>query len=104
MSSKQESSFYAAFKRMNDLPANKIVNGLWPREKTPWQWLSADRMDLPVPEFEKNTSKKDTVIRNVDAVEEDNEKDTSAVSGQETETTQFTRSAGRKKRNNKRNR
>ena len=115
MSSKQESSFYAAFKRMNDLPANKIVNGLWPREKTPWQWLSADRMDLPVPEFEKNTSKKDTVIRNVDTVEEDNEKDTrqaenntekdtSAVSGQETETTQFTRSAGRKKRNNKRNR
>ena len=115
MSSKQESSFYAAFKRMNNLPANKIVNGLWPREKTPWQWLSADRMDLPVPSFEKESSQQFTVVRNGDTVEENNEKDTrtteknteeesAAVAGQETESIEFTRSAGRKKRNNKRNR
>lgn len=115
MDRKQESSFYAAFKRMNDLPGNKIVNGLWPREKTPWQWLSADRMDLPVPVFEKESSPKFTVVRDEAADDKDSENVTqtpenksgsssSVTAEQETGTTQFTRSTGRKKRNNKRNR
>ncbi|MBQ9336026.1 MAG: hypothetical protein IJS14_01860 [Lentisphaeria bacterium] len=28
---------------------------LWPREKTPWQWLDADRFELPLTEFPAKT-------------------------------------------------
>ena len=109
MDRKQETALYAAFKQMNNVPANKVVNGLWPREKTPWHYLSADRMDLPVVTFEKESSKNFTVTRTAETDEEDsqdaaeqreekNSKSNSAADEQEPESVQFTRSAGRKKK------
>ncbi|MBO4304498.1 MAG: hypothetical protein J6A21_07930 [Lentisphaeria bacterium] len=65
-----------AYSRMNDNPANKIVNGLWPQEKTPWQWLSADRMDLPRTVFESApSSKADAADEDAAESEKDSEKD-----------------------------
>ncbi|MBO5762104.1 MAG: hypothetical protein J6S53_11265 [Lentisphaeria bacterium] len=56
LNKQMESTAVKAYNRMNDNPANKIVNGLWSQEKTPWQYLNADRVDLPLPVFDtKNT-------------------------------------------------
>lgn len=111
--SRQEGVLLNAFRRMNDNPQYKIVNGLWPLEKTPWQWLVADRMDLPQVEFEKSSSGK-SVKKSEDQdeeFEEDSEADDAKKDSRQAQTVKkeedddsfenidFTRSTGKAKRN-----
>ena len=46
---------------------------LWPREKTPWQWLDADRFELPLTDFNTKppeASRQPTTPASTDGVEE----------------------------------
>lgn len=110
---RQERVLKNAFNRMNDNPVNKIVNGLWPQDKTPWQWLAADRMDLPQVEFDKRTAVKNDsgaeendedvpVSENEEDTEEKTKKAAGKAADQKDESFEdidFTRSAGKAKRN-----
>ncbi|MBP5183302.1 MAG: hypothetical protein J6331_09790 [Lentisphaeria bacterium] len=99
----------SAFSKMNDIPANKFVNGLWPQEKTPWQWLSADRLDLPRTVFESAPSgKAESSDEEASEPEKGGEKggEKGASGGAEAQEApgevDFTRSAEDRRRNNKR--
>lgn len=99
------------FRRMNDNPANKFVNGLWPQEKTPWQWLGADRMDLPKMSF--GNERTSVSVKNEEAEEEEDGENQQKNSNKnenkedtELEDTpgeiEFTRTSGSKNRNKRR--
>lgn len=107
---KLESAAIRAFNRMNNDPVNKIANGLWPQANTPWQWLGADRAELPVPAFEMKTSAPAAKQDSAEAVEdtEENEGNNNSKGSVEVDeapgNVEFTRSSGKKNRNKKRNR
>ena len=113
LNKQMESTAVRAYNRMNDNPGNKFVNGFWPQEKTPWQWLNADRMDLPLPVFDtkapaagsRNSNGEDAIAEEKESVKNDtdNEKNGAAEAEETAESIEFTRPADNKNRKNKRN-
>lgn len=51
----QRNTILTAYKAINQAKY-KFVDGIWPKENTPWQWVDAEKYDLPKPVF--NSSRK----------------------------------------------
>ena len=50
VSNKQTAALLDAVEKFNNAPGSRPVM-LWPREKTPWAWVDADRYELPAVNF-----------------------------------------------------
>ena len=74
LSRNQRNALLAAFKAINQAKY-KFVDGIWPKENTPWEWIDAEKYDLPKPVF--RNSHTGTQIKNApaeqDAVEDNGE-------------------------------
>lgn len=46
----QRNAVLAAYRTINQAKY-KFVNGIWPKENTPWEWIDAEKYDLPRPVF-----------------------------------------------------
>ena len=56
MSSARAKKLFAAVSELRGKKTNNMVM-LWPREKTPWAWLDADRFELPDPDADRSLPK-----------------------------------------------
>ena len=53
LSPSQTAALRTAFKNINQ-EKYKFVDALWPKENTPWQWIDAEKFDLPKQIFHNN--------------------------------------------------
>ena len=51
LSSSQTAALRNAFRNINQ-EKYKFVDAIWPKENTPWQWIDAEKYDLPKPVFQ----------------------------------------------------